>query len=143
MSRPQLPPKLAGVALTHAARSYADAPDADGIYISEEIVNDLGYNTLILRTMPEAEVGTATIDIKVQAYDELTAVWYDIAGASLAQISANRTTPIDLVVGVNLTAVANRVVSQPLPNRMRAHCTIATSGTDGFTFGIGYELHCT
>jgi hypothetical protein len=141
MSRPQLPPKLAGVALTHTARSYADAPDADGIYISEEIVNALGFNTLILRTMPEGEAGTATLDIKVQAYDDLTAVWYDIAGASLAQISANRTTPIDLVVGP-FTAVANRVVSQPLPHRMRAHCTLATSGTDGFTFGISYELHC-
>jgi hypothetical protein len=141
MSRPQLPPKLAGVALTHTARTYEDAPDADGIYISAEIVNDLGYNTLILRTMPEDEVATSTLAIKVQAYDDLTGEWYDIAGASLATISANRTTPIDLVVGP-FTAVANRVVSQPLPHRMRAHCTIATSGTDGFTFGISYELHC-
>jgi hypothetical protein len=140
MSRPQLQPKVAGVALTHVARTYAGAPDADGIYISEEIVNALGYNTLILRTMPEAEVATSTLAIKLQAYDDLTAEWYDIAGASLATISANRTTPIDLVIGQNLTAVANRVVSQPIPERTRVHVTIAGAAS-GFTFGVEYELH--
>jgi hypothetical protein len=140
MSRPALPPKVAGVSLTHIARTYEDAPDADGVYIGTEIINGEGYNCLILRTMPEDEVATSTIAIKLQAYDDLTGVWYDIAGASLSTISANRTTPIDLVVGP-FTAVANRVVSQPLPHRMRPHVTLATSGTDGFTFGVSYELH--
>jgi hypothetical protein len=140
MSRPALPVKKAGVALEHTARTYATAPDADGIYISSEIVNDEGYRTLILRTMPEAEVGTSTLDIKLQGYDPLSAAWYDIAGASLAQITANRTTAIDLILGP-YTAVANRVVAQPLPNRMRVHTTIGASGTDGFTYGISYELH--
>jgi hypothetical protein len=137
MGRPALPPKTAGVVLADAARSYAGAPSADGIYISSEIVNAEGYRTLIVRTMPNTEVGTATLDLKVQAYDALEATWYDIAGASLAQISANRTTPIDLVIGP-YTAVANRVVSQPLPHRMRVHVTLATATTDGFTLGVSY-----
>lgn len=141
MARPQLPVKKAGVAFAVAARSYAGSPTADGIYISTDIVNSLGYTTLILRTMPTAEVATSTFALKVQAYDDLTAVWYDIAGASLATISADRTTPIDLVIGEGLTAVSNRVVSQPVPARCRVHVTLATSTTDGFTFGVSYELH--
>jgi hypothetical protein len=139
MGRPVLPPVTAGVCLVDAARLYEDSPTADGIFISSEIVNDMGYRTLILRTMPNTEVGTCTFDLKVQAYDDLEATWYDIAGASLAQITADRTTPIDLVIGP-YTAVANRVVSQPLPHRMRVHVTLA-GAAEGFTFGVSYELH--
>lgn len=139
MGRPNLPVQAGGVCLSDAARSYAGAPSADGVYTSTEIVNDQGYNTLILRTMPNTEVGTASFDLKVQGYDDLEATWYDIAGASLAQITANRTTPIDLVIGP-YTAVANRVVSQPVPHRTRVVVTLGAATTDGFTFGVSYEL---
>jgi hypothetical protein len=131
-------PVKRGTAFTSAARSYAGG--TSGVYTSSEIVNP-GYSRLVLRTMPAAEVGTATFDLKVQGYDAITAVWYDIAGASLAQISANRTTAIDLILGAGLTAVANRVVSTVIPKRMRVHVTLGASGTDGFTFGVEYELH--
>lgn len=133
-------PNKYGTVLADAARSYAGADDADGIYISDEIVNALGYEVLIIKTMPNTEVGTATFDLKVQAYDEVEAVWYDIAGASLAQITADRTTPIDLVIGRGLTAVANRVVSQPVPRRTRVHVTLGAATTDGYTFAVSYEL---
>jgi hypothetical protein len=129
-------PVKRGTCLTSAARTTETGPT----FTSDEIVNRMGYSVLVLRTMPNTEVGTATFDLKVQGYDEMTATWFDIAGASLAQISANRTTPIDLVIGQNLTAVANRVVSQPIPERTRVHVTIAGAAS-GFTFGVEYELH--
>jgi hypothetical protein len=140
MSRAALPTKNSGVVLAKAARTFATAPSADGIYTGNEILNAAGYTTLIIRTMPAVEVGTSTFDLKVQGYDDIEALWYDIAGASLVQITANRTTPIDLVIG-QYTAVANRVISQPVPYRARVHVTLGASGTDGFTFGVSYELH--
>ncbi len=121
------------------ARSYAGG--TTGAYTSSEIVNRMGYSVLVLRTMPNARVGVGTLDLKAQGYDELSATWYDIAGASLVQIAANRTTPIDLVIGQNLTTVANRVISQPLPARMRVVVTLGAATTDGFTFGVEAELH--
>lgn len=139
MGRPNLPVQAAGVCLSDAARLYEDSPTADGIFISSEIVNDQGYNCLILRTMPNTEVGTCTFDLKVQGYDDLEATWYDVAGASLAQITADRTTPIDLILCPSATAVANRVVSQPVPHRTRVHVTLA-GAAEGFTFGVSYEL---
>ncbi len=139
MGRPVLPPKR-GIAFTDIARTYAGAPGADGIYTSNEIVNALGYTRLVIRTEADTEVATSTLAIKLQAYNDQSGDWYDMPGASLATISANATTPIDLVVGPGITAVSNRAVSTVLPRRMRVHATIATSGTDGYTFGVEYEL---
>jgi hypothetical protein len=133
-----LPVKLTP-SLASAVRTFAGA--TSGIFISNEIDNSLGYDCLIVRTMPTAKTGSGTLDIKVQGYDEMSAVWYDIAGASLVQISANRTTAIDLIIGRSLTAVANRVVSTVLPKRVRVHTTLGASGADGFTYGIETELH--
>jgi hypothetical protein len=133
MSRPQLPIPQAQPLWTNEAMV-----DDTATYTSDEIVNLQGYSGIIFRVMADTEVGTATLDIKVQAYCTVEAAWYDVAGASLAQITADQTTPIDLILGP-LTAVANRVVAQPPHRRMRLHATVAESTTEGFTVSAEYE----
>ena len=110
-----------------------------GTYNSAEVVNALGYQTATFLVKIASEVGTATFDFKLQQYFETDGAWYDIPGASLAQQTA--ATTISLVVGVGLTAVANRVVSQPVPRRMRAVCTIGDATTEGYTVTVDVELN--
>lgn len=110
-----------------------------GTYNSDEIVNNLGYAKANFIVKVETEVGTALFDFKLQEYFEGDAAWFDIPGASLAQISA--ATTINLVIGSGLTAVANRVVSQPVPRRMRAVATIGDATTEGYTVTVTCELY--
>lgn len=130
MTRPALPVKR-GTAFPLAVRTAAT-------YTSSEIVNRLGYGRLVVRLFADTESGTSTIDLKIQAYDEVSALWYDVAGASLAQVSANMTVPIDLVIGPGITAVNNRAVSQVVPQRCRVSMTI---GGTSFRTSVEYELH--
>ncbi len=92
-----------------------------------------------LKIFADTEVGTALLDIKLQAYNYTEAAWYDIPGASLAQITANATVSVDLVIGPGLTAVTNRVVSQPLPGRIRVVAVVTDATTEGFTVNGEFE----
>ena len=135
MTRPSLPLK------TNPLFTNRVMTDDGDVYISDEIVNALGYTGLQIRVMADTEVATATLDVKVQAYMAVEGVWQDIAGASLVQITANQTTPIDLVIDPRATAVANRVVSQPVPARSRVHVTCGDASGDGFTVSAEYTLY--
>ena len=110
-----------------------------GTYTSAEIVNNLGYTRVQFLVKIASEVGTSTFDFKVQEYFESAGAWFDIPGASLAQQSA--ATTIDLVIGAGLTAVANRVVSQVVPRRMQAICTIGDATTEGYTATVDAILY--
>lgn len=140
MSRPVLPPKR-GTCFRDIARTYAGSPTADGIYFSDEIVNKLGYTKLVLRMEADTEVATSTLDVILQAYNEQSGDWYAVPGAAFAQITGNASTPVDLVVSTDITVVSGRAISTLVPMRMRCKATIATSGADGYTFGVEYELH--
>ena len=131
--RSQLPPKILN--LWNAEAMVQDT----GTYNSSDIVNALGYQTATFLVKIASEVGTATFDFKLQQYFETDGAWYDIPGASLAQQTAETT--ISLVIGVGLTAVANRVVSQPVPHTMRAVCTIGDATTEGYTVTVDVELN--
>jgi hypothetical protein len=133
MSRPSLPPKTVPVWTQQVMTD-------DGDIYTYELANNLGYTRGVLRVFADTEVATATLDIKLQAYHDVEAAWYDIPGASLAQITANASVSIDLVIGVGLTAVANRVVSQVLPKRIRVHATCGDATGDGFTVNAEFEF---
>ena len=112
----------------------------DGDVYTHELATPRGYTRGVLRILADTEVATATLDIKLQSYNSVEAAWYDLAGASLVQITANQTTSIDLVIGPGYTAVANRVVSQPLPKRLRVHATCGDATGDGFTVNGEFEF---
>jgi hypothetical protein len=133
MGRPTLPPKQI---ILWNQQVMTD----DGDVYTAEVFNTLGYTRGVLRVFADTEVATATLDFKVQAYNDVEAAYYDIPGASLVQITANQTVSIDLVIGVGLTAVANRVVSQVLPRRLRVHATCGDATGDGFTVNAEFEL---
>ncbi len=109
-----------------------------GTYSSIQ-TNRWGYTRARISVKAASEVGTAFLDVKVQTYNTVTNEYYDMAGASLAQISA-ATGPIDLVIGPGLTAVANRVVSQPLPGQFKVVFVITDATTEGFTVNAEIEF---
>ena len=135
MSRPQLPIPKATALWTNKVMVQDTAT-----YASPEVVNLQGFSGVIFRVFADSEVGTATLDIKTQAYCEVEAVWYDIAGASFAQITANATVPVDLIIGPSLAAVSNRVVAQPVHRRMRLYATVGDATTEGFTVSAEAEF---
>ena len=101
--------------------------------------NYSGYSGVKLVILADTEVGTALLDVKIQGKNTAENAWYDIPGASLAQISANQTTSIDLVIHPAITAVANRAVSQVVPREIRVVFTLTDATTEGFT--VSAELH--
>ena len=111
---------------------------AAATYTSEEITNKMGYSTLIVRLFANTEVSTSTVDLKIEAYDETSNIWYDVPGASLAQVTANMTDPIDLVISPFVAAVTNRAVSTVIPDRCRV---VLTVGGTSFNCSVEYELH--
>lgn len=101
--------------------------------------NYSGHTGVKLVVLADTEVGTALLDIKIQGKNTAENAWYDIPGASLAQISANQTASIDLVIHPAITAVANRAVSQVVPREIRVVFTLTDATTEGFT--VTAELH--
>jgi hypothetical protein len=136
MSRPELPIPQAQALWTNQA--MIDDTDS-GVYTSRSIVNTQGYSGIIFRYIADTEVGTATFDMKVQAYLTADDDWYDIAGASITQVTANMSVPLDLIISPSITAVANRAVAQPVHRTMRVIATVAESTTEGFTVSVEYE----
>lgn len=75
-----------------------------------------------------AETGTATLDVKIQFYDEVSGKYIDVPGASFAQRSATGTNQLSVYPG--LTASANVAVSQCLTKTLRAVMVEAGGGSD-------------
>lgn len=134
MSRPQLPIGKATALWTQQVMT-----DDTEIYTSPEIINSQGYSGIIFRVFADTEVATATLDIKVQAYMETEGAWYDIANASFAQITANATVAVDLILTPGIASVANRAICQPPHRRMRLHATAGDASGDSFTVNAEYE----
>lgn len=82
-----------------------------------------------------AEVGTATLDVKIQFYDEASGKYVDVPGASFAQRSATGTNVLSVYPG--LTASANVAVTQVLTKTLRAVRTEAGGGSS-----MTYTLTC-
>lgn len=82
-----------------------------------------------------AETGTATLDVKIQWYDEVSGKYIDVPGASFAQRSAVGTNALSVYPG--LTASANVAVTQCLTKTLRAVRTEAGGGSD-----MTYTLTC-
>lgn len=80
---------------------------------------------------------TPTLDVKIQALDTLSGKYADIPGAAFAQKTAANTS--QLVVYPGVAETANVSVSDVLPRKFRAVCTIAGS-TPSFTFSLGAAL---
>lgn len=76
-----------------------------------------------------------TLDVKLQAKDGISGVYYDIAGAEMTQKIA--VTKDDLVIYPGATATANRSVSSILPKTWRVVATIGGTDTPTFTFSLG------
>lgn len=78
---------------------------------------------------------TGTLDVKLQSKDLLSGKYFDIAGASFSQKSG--VLQDDLILSENITPIANRAVSQILPDIWRVVCTIVTGPV---TFSLGGVL---
>ncbi len=82
-----------------------------------------------------AEVGVATLDVKVQVYDSKGDDWYDLPGAAFAQKSAVGQSM--LTVYPELAVVANEAVSQYIGSPWRVSITEA-GASSSMTFTVSY-----
>ena len=95
-----------------------------------------------------AEVGTATLNIKMQGQDPVSKDWYDLADDVLGtgayvfptDIAAVTTGPTVLTVYHGLSSEATKVCNGILPQVFRAHATVAGSSSPSFTFSLAVEL---
>lgn len=84
-----------------------------------------------------AEVGTATLDIKVQVFDAVGGDWIDLPGAAFPQQSG--TGQAMLTIYPSLTTVtANVAVAQYVGPAWRLSITEA-GGASSMTFTVSYE----
>lgn len=84
-----------------------------------------------------AETGTATLDVKVQVYNQLADKWIDLPGAAFPQQSG--TGHAMLTIYPSLTTVtANVAVAQYVAAPWRASITEAGGGST-MTFTLNYE----
>lgn len=108
--------------------------DNDSPFVSSTLTN-YSWRGIRLHITASAELGTSTLDCKVQGKDKLTADFYDIPGAVFTQITG--TAVDELVVYPGVAETANESVSDVLPRLWRVRC--ALTGT-GFTFAMGGSL---
>jgi hypothetical protein len=93
------------------------------------------YKGIRLSLNISAMSGTSpTLDIKLQHKDPVSGTWIDITGAAFAQKTSTGTD--DLVIYPGITSTANRRVSDALPRKWRAVCTIGGT-TPSVTFSLG------
>ena len=83
-----------------------------------------------------AETGTATLDVKLQSLDPVSATYFDIPGASLDQKSATSGDDT-LILYPGIAETANESVSDVLPLNWRAVATVGTGASSSFTFSLG------
>lgn len=111
---------------TRTATFNTDTISNDGDYLGIKFYLDI---TAVSGTTP-------TLDVKLQAFDKLSGKFFDILGASFSQKTASGQD--DLIVYPTVAAVANRAVSQPLPDLWRVLATIGGT-TPSFTFSLGAD----
>lgn len=86
-----------------------------------------------------AEVGTATLDLKLQGKDNLSGTYFDIPGAALDQ-KDSITQDDCLTVYPGIAETSNESVSDLLPRIFRVIATVGTGGSSSFTFSVGASL---
>lgn len=116
-----------GILLASAART-ADA-------YSAAQTNDAGYKGVFLIVKTSAEVGACTLTPTVEAWNPAEGEWVTLSSA--AAINTETTTQI-LVHPVGTDVVAVTIVA-PLPHTWRLFMDIATAGSTGFTYSVGYQ----
>ena len=116
---------------------FASAARAEATYNSDtfKAFGRLGIRLWLKIT---GETGTATLDVKLQGYDESAEDWADVAGAAFAQKSATGG-PFMLTVYPGATVAANVSVSDALPNQYRVVAVVGGS-TVTMTFTVGADL---
>lgn len=76
-----------------------------------------------------------TLDVKIQVKSVAQGIYIDLPGAAFTQKTATGTDM--LVVRSDITAVANKAVSSPLPATFRLVWTVGGT-TPSFTFSVNY-----
>lgn len=112
-----------------AARTVATADE------SAEFTNS-NWRGMRLFLNITVEVGTSTLDVKVQCKDTTSGTWFDLPGASLDQKSAITGDDI-LTIYPGIAETANESVSDALG---RTYRVVAAVGGTGFTFSVGVHL---
>lgn len=85
------------------------------------------------------EVGTATLDVKLQGRDVASGDWVDVPGASFAQISAVTAAPVSLTVYPGVAETANESVSDVVPSAWRVVAVVGGTSVS-VTFSVGADL---
>jgi hypothetical protein len=80
------------------------------------------------------EVGTATLDVRLQRYDYTSGQYVDIPDAALAQVTATGTTEFTIYPGIAETA--NVSVSDHVSDVVRARATIGGTSTPSFAYSL-------
>jgi hypothetical protein len=78
--------------------------------------------------------GTPTIDVKLQAYNEVSDSWIDVPGAAFPQKTGTGLSLLTVYPGI--AAVANVAVSQVLPHVFQVVAVIGNAGGDTATFTV-------
>ncbi len=79
-----------------------------------------------------------TVDVKLQAYDEVSGSFIDVPGASFPQKTGTGLSMLTLYPGI--TASANVAVSQPLPHVFQVVAVIGNAGGDTATYTVSGVL---
>ncbi len=85
-----------------------------------------------------AVANTPTVDVKLQAYDEISGSFIDVPGASFPQKTGTGLSMLTVYPGI--TASANVAVSQPLPHVFQVVAVIGNAGGDTATFTVSGVL---
>ena len=96
----------------------------------------LGNSLTLFLNITAASGTTPTLAVKLQCFDQVSAAWFDVPGASFAVATGVSTQTLTLFPGA--AVVANVSVNQSLSSSYRAAYTIGGT-TPSFTFSIGSQ----
>jgi len=131
---------LNGVIFASASRTESADPHGlgAGIYATEQITNPNARGVRVFITTTTS--GSGTLTVKLQNYDPVSGIWYDIDGAATGALADPNDAVITVYPGIGETSYdsdpspSQVAVSDHLGHVWRVHATVATAAV---TFSVG------
>lgn len=119
--------------MSNQITAFASAARAEATYNADiSAPESEGYKGVWLCVDITAESGVATLDVKLQRFDQVSGKYVDMPGAAIAQQSATGT--VELTVYPGIAETTNVSVSDHVTDRLRVVATVGgTSVTMTFT----------
>lgn len=106
-----------------------DGTTTVGVTGASPDINNFGYRGIHLTLQATGKTGSSpTLDVKLQAKDNVSGNYYDIHGAAFAQVTDNQTAPVYLSVYPGIAETSNQTVSDIIPKTVRVYHTVSGTG---------------